>query len=175
MLFLKILAVIGLVIAFLASVVVIMLGFPGEFLIVLVTLVYILIAGTGKVGWGALGVFALMAVGAEVVEFFAGFLGAKKLGGSTKSGLGALAGGILGAFGGTFLIPIPLVGSVAGVLLGTFIGAAVVEYLAMRKAEASIRAGAGAFFGRLAGIFAKVSVTVIMVVVLLFRLFSQAP
>ena len=50
----------------------------------------------------------------------------KPAGGSSKAGFAAFAGGVFGLFAGSF-IPVPLAGSLAGMLGGSFIFAYVVE------------------------------------------------
>src|SRR6056300_948298 len=61
-------------------------------------------------GW-ALGLSFVFLVGSELIEFFAGALGAKKGGGSKRGMWWSLGGSIVGAIVGTFLIPVPLFGS----------------------------------------------------------------
>ena len=82
--------------------------------------------GTQTFSWWLLGVCLLLAVIGEILELFAGVLGAKK-GGSSKRGIwGSFIGGLVGAVLG-MAIPIPIIGSLIGALLGTFAGAVIGE------------------------------------------------
>jgi uncharacterized protein YqgC (DUF456 family) len=95
-------------------------------------------------------IVALAALG-EVVEFFAGVAGATKAGSTRWGSAGALLGGIVGAVAGTFLIPVPVLGSLIGACAGACLGAWGMELLGGRKMRPSIRAGIGGGVGRLAG------------------------
>ena len=81
--------------------------------------------------------------------------------------LGAVVGGFLGAIVFTPLIPIPVLGTLAGALLGTFAGAFVAERTRTDRAEgegtnvkAELKAATGATIGRLLGTTAKAAIAV---------------
>lgn len=120
--------------------------------------------------WLLLGCLALAGVG-EVLEFFAGVLGAKK-GGSSKRGMvGSLIGGIVGAILGTG-IPIPIIGSLIGALLGTFAGALIGEMSHEGKQWGeTIRPATGATIGRVLGTLAKMPIAVAVWVMLSIAVF----
>ena len=108
--------------------------------------------GPGTVGWVPIVVVTLIAIVAEVIEFALGGRFAKKYGGGRRAAWGAILGGIVGAIVG---VPVFLIGSVIGAFLGSFLGAALGEYTAQRSHEAALKAGWGAFLGRLAATAAK--------------------
>jgi len=130
-------------------------GLPGLWLMVGGVWVYAWITGVDVyVGWATLWTVFALALAAEVVEFLAGAAGAKKVGGLRRSIVGAFVGAILG---GIFLslVPIPVISTVVGVCLGTFLGAAAMEFTGHGDVALSMRVGAGAAQGRFYGMVAK--------------------
>ncbi len=100
-------------------------------------------------------VLVSLAVLGEIVEFVAGAVGASRAGSSRAGALAALAGGLIGGIAGTFLIPIPVVGSLVGAAGGAGIGAWGIELSGGKSLDASLLIGLGAGLGRLAGTVAK--------------------
>lgn len=93
----------------------------------------------------------------EVLEFMAGALGARK-GGASKQGMfGALLGGFGGTIVGTFLIPVPIVGSLIGAIVGCGVGAVIGELRAAPdvRIQDTIKPATGAVVGRVLGAVAK--------------------
>lgn len=116
---------------------------------------------------------AALAVIAEVVEFGAGSVGASSQGASKRAGLGALAGGLIGAIAGTFLIPIPVVGTILGSALGAGLCASGVEMALRQKTTGHIaRVGAGAFVGRLLATVFKGAIALVMAIQLAIAAFA---
>ena len=146
----------------LLGVVIIPLGLPGEFLVVLATAVFILVAGAGVISWWTLLALLLLGVLAEVIEFAAGLLGAKSKG-TLRSGVGAIVGGMVGALAGA---PFGMIlGSLVGVFVGTFLGAYLVElYISKQSGHAMTVAGA-AVAARLIGVAVKVTIALVMIVI----------
>jgi len=99
----------------------------------------------------------VIALIAEVVEFFGGAGGAKKAGARLRGTCGAVLGAIIGACLGTFLIPIPLVGTVLGSAIGAAMGALAFELSGGREIRESINTGIGAGAGQLIAAFAKIA------------------
>ena len=114
-------------------------------------------------------IFAVISGLTEVAEFVAGAYGVTKLGGSKLAGLAAVAGGILGLFVGV-LIPIPIVGSLIGMLAGSFALAYIVERYNMKKMEDAATIAAGAVIARILMIFVKTFVTLGMASYLFIRI-----
>jgi uncharacterized protein YqgC (DUF456 family) len=140
-------------------------GLPGLWVILL-----------GIIGYGWLTDFRTMSAGflilaialallGEVLESWIGFRFAKRYGGSSRAGWGALVGGLVGAIMG---VPIPIIGSVIGGFVGAFVGAALFEYTKARHAQGSVKAGWGAVLGRAAAVAIKMGLGVAMVVGSLF-------
>ncbi len=120
--------------------------------------------------WTAIGGAVAIALAAEVIELFSAVAGAK-LGGASKSGmLGALVGGVSGCVIGTLLLP--CVGTLAGAALGAAVGAIVCEVsFARRTFKESLVPAAGAAGGRIAGLFAKISLAIAAWIVLVVGAF----
>lgn len=66
-------------------------------------------------------------------DFWLPMLGVKTSGLTCLSAIGSFVGGLLG----TFFIPIPIVGT----LIGTVLGALIIEYVAIREKARALRAG----------------------------------
>jgi uncharacterized protein YqgC (DUF456 family) len=142
-------------------------GLPGLWLIVGAHAAYGYVTGWEQfVGWPSLIALIVLALCAEVVEFMAGAAGSKSAGGRKRGMIGAVVGGLVGAVFFTGLVPIPIVGTIIGVCLGTFIGAAIMEYYGKGAAH-SVRVGFGAAKGRFWGIIGKSAFGAVMLVVAL--------
>jgi hypothetical protein len=149
------------------------LGLPGNWLMALLTglVAWVYWRPEHPIGrWVLIVILALAAVG-EILEFLAGALGTKVAGGTRGGAVGALLGGIVGGIVGTILIPIPLVGTVVGACLGAFAGAVIAEAHGGMEFKLSLRSGAGAGVGRLAGTVTKLALgvaiwTIVLVAVL---------
>ena len=113
----------------------------------------------------AVGVFALAAIVVlafigELLEFIAGALGVKKLGGSSRSALLAMLGSLIGAIGGFAAgSAVPIVGniltSLAGSALGALAGSIVGERFDGKDWDHAFQVGSAAFWGRIIGTLAK--------------------
>src|SRR2546425_2119866 len=135
------LPVLLLSICFVAGLLLVLLGLPGLWVMVLGVIGYGWFTAFRTVGvWMIAAVVGLALLG-EVIEWWLGFRLAKSYGGSRRAGWGALVGGLIGAGVG---VPIPVVGSIVGAFVGAFGGAALFEYATAWKADAAVRAGYGA-------------------------------
>jgi hypothetical protein len=113
-------------------------------------------------GWAALGVMAAVSVLVEVAEFFAGTWGVTRRGGSGLAGFMALVGGIAGLFLGA-LIPIPILGSLLGMTIGSFTLVFLVEQRRLRQKGAAAHIAWGAVLARMLMIMLKVAATLGMI------------
>jgi len=91
---------------------------------------------------------ALVSLG---LDYIATVYGAKKLGATWRGMLGAVLGAVVGLF---FSLP--------GILLGPFIGAALLELAGGRRSEDAIRAGVGAILGIFVGTLGKLVCCLVM-------------
>jgi uncharacterized protein YqgC (DUF456 family) len=136
-----------LLVACLAGLVLIPFGLPGLWVMILGIVGYGWLTDFRTVSLGLLVLVIALAVVGEVIEAWLGFQFAKRYGGSSRAGWGALLGGLVGAVVG---VPVPLVGSVIGGFVGAFVGAALFEYSRARRTGAAAGAGWGAVLGRAA-------------------------
>src|SRR2546427_9006715 len=105
------LATVLLMVCLLAGLVLVPLGLPG---------LWVMVAGVAGYGWltdfRAVGVTTIalvlgLALVGEIVESWLGFRLARRYGGSSRAGWGALVGGIVGGVGG---VPVPIIGRRGG-------------------------------------------------------------
>jgi uncharacterized protein YqgC (DUF456 family) len=135
------------------------LGLPGLWVMVLGVAAYGWLTGFATVTAWVIGVATALALLGEVVETWVGFRFAKRHGGSNRAAWGALVGGLVGA---TVGFPVPLIGSVIGGFVGSFVGAAVFEYTRARRAQVAMGAGWGAVLGRAGAAAAKMALGMVI-------------
>lgn len=134
-----------LLVAVLGGLVMIPLGLPGIWLMLVAGVGHRLLVSPPTIGWLTLGGLTLIALGAEWLEFSVAGRYTKQYGGSRRAAWGAIAGGLVGAFVG---IPVPVIGSVIGAFAGAFVGALLGEYSVGRDHGKATRAATGALIGR---------------------------
>jgi uncharacterized protein len=144
----------------LAGLVFVVLALPGIWLMVLVS---------GLCMWWqpeiitvkAVVTLVILGIISEATDFVASAVGVKRLGGSKRGAAGAMIGTVLGAIFGTFLIPIPIVGTILGGILGAGAGALMVERTIVQQTWGdSLKSGSGAAIGRTVSIFLKLGLTI---------------
>jgi len=141
------------------------LGLPGLWVMVLGVIGYGWLTGFATVGVATIAIVLALAALGEIVEAWVGFRSSRRYGGSRRAGWGALVGGLVGAMVG---VPVPIVGSVIGAFVGAFAGAAVFEFTAARRAGTALGAGWGAVVGRAIGAMVKVALGLAIGVVAIF-------
>ncbi|MCA9754730.1 MAG: DUF456 domain-containing protein [Candidatus Eisenbacteria bacterium] len=154
-------------IVLLAGVLAIPLGLGGNFILLGAGLVVAIVTGFQTVGWIALVVAAVFVILGEVVEAVLGSLVAQKFGASRWGMLGAFAGGILGAIAGTAWIP--LIGSLIGSFVGAAAGAVALELATGKDRDPGLRAGWGAFLGKVLSTAFKLAIGIGWAVFLVLR------
>jgi uncharacterized protein len=140
-------------------------GLPGTWVILLGILGYGWLTNFQTLSVWFILLITVLALLGEVFETWIGFRYAKRYGGSSRAGWGALVGGLVGAIVG---VPIPVIGSVIGGFVGAFVGAALFEYTRERHSGVAAKAGWGAVLGRAAAAAVKMAVGLVMVVGALF-------
>ena len=126
------------------------LGLPGLWVMVAGILAYGWLTDFRTVGVWVIVIVLGVALLGEIIENWLGFRFAKQYGGSTRSGWGALLGGLVGAF----------------------IGAALFEYSYSRRAGVATRAGWGAVVGRAAAAAMKIALGLVIAAIGLFAALS---
>jgi uncharacterized protein YqgC (DUF456 family) len=137
------------------SLILIVLGLPGLWIMVASAVTYNLIVPGEPIGWVTLIAVAVLAFIAELLEFSLTGRYARKYGGSRRAGWGAILGGIVGAVVG---IPVPIVGSVIGAFIGSFLGALIAEFTGGSSAGEATRVAKGALIGRVVSTALKIGI-----------------
>jgi hypothetical protein len=141
------------------------LGLPGLWVMVLGVTGYGWLTDFRSVTAGLIVAVLGLATAGEVLESWLGFRLAQRYGGSRRTGWAALIGGLAGAVVG---VPLPLVGSVVGGFAGAFAGAALAEYAYGRRVPQAVQAGWGALLGRAAATAAKLGCGVVIAVLAVY-------
>lgn len=164
----------GLVFAYLAAVslclsgvVLAALSFSGTWLVFLAALLCSWLRWPDFPGIITLSVFFLLCLLCEGLEFMAGKWGVEKFGGSKQAGWAALGGTLIGGVLGALLIPVPILGSLSGMLGGAFLAAFLVEYRLVENRKSATRAARGAVWARLSIMLLKLGVTLLISSILL--------
>jgi uncharacterized protein YqgC (DUF456 family) len=146
----------------LVGLVIILLGFPGTFLVVLGAFLGDLILTDFTFGWKLYLLFILIAVFGELFDFLAAGYVAKKFKASRWGVAGAIIGGIVGASLGSV---VPIIGNIIGLFIGAIALSFLFEFIAQKKFEKAFKAAIGAFFGRVGAIIVKIILAIIIIVI----------
>src|SRR6266576_1218428 len=123
------------------SLILIVFGMPGTWMMVASEVTYSLIVPGDPIGWFTLVAVAVLALVAELLEFTMTGRFARKYGGSRRAGWGAIIGSIIGAMVG---FPVPIIGPVIGAFIGSFVGALIAEFTGGSSAGDATRVAKGA-------------------------------
>lgn len=138
------------------------LRLPGGWLIVAEAIGYGWWTDWDRVGWLFVGVMAALALLGELLELATSVLAARKVGASQRAAWGGFFGGFLGMIFLSFLVPIPVVGTLCGAVMGCFIGAMIGELTAKSELAQGARVGLFSAMGFVLGTVAKLVVTFMM-------------
>ena len=130
---------------------IIIFGLPGNWLMALPS-IWLVFLGE----YLSLAVLLAFAIAAEVLETWLGSRLAKQAGASKAGGWGAFLGAFLGGLFLTFLLPIPVLGTLFGVCAGAFLGVVLFEQLWGNSSTDLLNIGKFAALGALLGRMAKV-------------------
>ena len=137
------------------SLILIVLGLPGLWIMVATAVTYNLIVPGEPIGWVTLVAVAVLAFVAELLEFSLTGRYARKYGGSRRAGWGAILGGMAGAIVG---VPVPIIGPVIGAFIGSFLGALIAELTGGSSAGDATRVAKGALIGRVMSTVLKIGI-----------------
>ena len=166
---LKVVVLIILMLSMPAGLIAVVLGLPGTWLILITSVLYSWLTGFSVITYQMLLGLLVLAVAAEVLEFWSGLWGARRYGGSKKAMLGTLIGGLAGA-----IILTPMLfgfGALVGAFFGAFAGGFVVTYLEQRKMNEAMRVGWGGLLGRVFAMVFKGAAVVTMIGLDLWAIF----
>ena len=134
---------------------------PGVPIIFIAILIYTLLTDFAAISGQVIVVFAGLTVLSLLLDWLAGSLGVKKMGGSTAGMVGALVGMIVGLMipgAGLFIF-----------IISAFAGAVVFEMMAGKESKTALKAGLGSFIGFMAGTVIKFAIGVIMMVYFVWK------
>lgn len=156
------------IIILLGALIIVPLGFPGTWLMVIAAFVFSLLGDfqPGKSDFWVLCFVVLMAATGEVIEYMVGIMGSKKFQVTGGAIACSIVGGLIGAFVG---IPVAVIGSLLGLLVGTFLGAWLYEMILNRDIKKSIQMACAVFFSRVMALFVKTTIAFAMVVFILIK------
>ena len=130
---------------------------PGTAIIFAAAFIHRIVLGPEKsVGWGTIGVLALLTVVSYVFDFLGASFGAKYFGATKWGTFGAIIGALVGLFFG-----------IIGLFVGPVIGALAGEFMAGKRMIDAGRAGWGSLLGNIGGMIAKLVLALAMVMIFL--------
>jgi uncharacterized protein len=134
------------------------LGIPGLWIMVGVLAIG---AIAGDVGVFVIVACTLLALAAEILEFFIVQKLNVRYGGSRLAFWGAIFGGVIGVIVG---MPIPIIGSIIAGFLGSFAGAMAATLYETKRFDSAARVGWGVLIGRMWAAATKVAAGIIIFV-----------
>lgn len=133
---------------------------PGTWLIIAAAGIYQWLAVDEGGGWIILAILVGLAVIGEVGELLASVITSKKAGASRQAAWGGLIGGFVGMF--LFSLPLPVIGTLAGAVIGCFVGALIVEWRVRGKLGQGAKVGVFSAIGFVLGAVFKLAVALMM-------------
>jgi len=151
------------------------LHLPGTWLIVGMALIYGWSGEWTRLSWKYAGILVGLAIVGEAVELLSSYVTSRRAGASRRAAWGGLIGGVVGMC--VLSVPIPLIGSVVGALLGCFGGAMIAELSVRKQLGAGAKVGLFSAVGFAIGTVAKLAVALVMAGILLTKavLFAAGP
>jgi len=141
----------------------VLLGLPGNWLMVLTTALFAWWAWDRRpFSGGTLIAIALLAVAGELIEFFGGTVGARRAGASWRASFAGILGALIGGLAGIVVFPVLFVGTIVGACLGVGLAVWLVETSRGEHPELSFRRAVGAGMGEFVGILGKFAVGVVI-------------
>jgi len=137
------------------SLILIVLGLPGLWIMVASAVTYNLIVPGDPIGWVTLVIVGILALVAELLDISLTGRYARRYGGSRRAGWGAIIGSIVGAMVG---FPVPIIGPVIGAFIGSFVGALIAEFTGGSSAGDATRVAKGALIGRVVSTVLKIGI-----------------
>jgi len=141
--------------ALIVSLILIVLGLPGLWIMVASAVTYNLVVPGDPIGWVTLVAVGILAFVAELLDIALTGRYARKYGGSRRAGWGAIIGSIVGAMVG---FPVPIIGPVIGAFIGSFVGALIAEFTGGSSAGDATRVAKGALIGRVVSTVLKIGI-----------------
>jgi uncharacterized protein len=134
------------------------LSISGTWLVAVAAVLAAVLSGADFPGLGTVLLFVYVAILVEVAEVVAGAWGVKKRGGSGRAGFMAVVGGLVGLVLGS-AIPVPVIGSLLGMMAGSFALVYAVEVHRLKQGSAAAHIAMGAVLARVLVVLMKVLAT----------------
>lgn len=154
----------GVILLALAGLVLSCLGISGGYLIALAAAAAAPLRGPAFPGWITPVVFVLCSAAVDAVEWMASHWGIRRRGGSRLAGLAAMGGGLAGLMVGSMIFPV--VGSLIGMMAGSFGLAYAVERRRLRASAPAAHIATGAVLACVGVVMLKTTLALVLVVVL---------
>ncbi|MBE9170333.1 DUF456 domain-containing protein [Pleurocapsales cyanobacterium LEGE 06147] len=153
-------------------------GIPGSILILAAIIIWGIATGFVGIGLPLITIFIVLFI-STVIEYLGAYFGARQLGASKWSQLGAIAGMVLGFFGLLPALPFggPILGALAGAIIGAFLG----EFFYRSNLELNARlkqalkVSIGVFIGSIVGNIIEVFLAIIAVVIFVISTWPPVP
>lgn len=145
-------------------------GFAGNWLILFAAIGYAWYDGFQHLEHSALMIVGAIFLGGEILEFISGIIGARRKKAAKRTIPAAMLGAFIGGIWGTGMLP--LIGSLAGAVLGAYAAAAIAEYTKVKDWEAAQAVALGVAKGQFVGAVLKLLAAVGMVAVVAYYLFA---
>ncbi len=130
---------------------------PGTTVILAAAIIHRIMLGADRsVGWICIAILVALTLASYGLDFLGGYFGAKYFGATRRGTFGA----VVGAIGGLFF-------GIIGLFVGPVVGALIGEFIAGKKLVDAGRAGWGSLLGNLGGMFAKLAIALVMIVIFL--------
>lgn len=161
-----------------ASVMLNLLMLPGNWIMVAALCLFLLVAGDPQTGpdWITVLIVASLAACGEIAELFAGSAKAASVGATRRTMLLSLVSSFALSIAGTFVVPVPIVGTalgaISGAALGAFAGAWLGETWAGTEPDQRVRISQAAMSGRLLGMLIKLTIGAAIFVIQLVSLWQ---
>ncbi len=137
---------------------------PGMLLVWFTVIVYAWRTGFESIGWASISIITIIALITGLSNLWLPLLGAKKIGAARM----AIFLGVIGAILGTFIIPIPLLGTVIGYAIGVFLG----EYLKQRDLRLALRASFGGVAGWGIATVVEIGGALLILIIFIFQVLT---
>lgn len=136
---------------------------PGNFIILAFSVLLGWYEGFESINLKIIIVLAVIAALAELVDFVIGVIGAKRYKSTNRAIFVSI---VFGLIGGVLMSPVLFgLGALIGAFAGAYIGALLVELAGGKSLNDSLNSAWGVFLGRLGGVFSKVVLGLIMVII----------
>lgn len=155
----------------LVGLILIPLGFPGTWVMVVAAIVFALLGNLNPAGseWTGILIVAALAGLGELIELGVRVVGSKLAKVSNGAIIAAIVGGLIGVFVG---FPIFLIGSLIGLLLGVFLGAFFYALLLENQRPlAAIKIALATTTSQVVALFAKTCIGIAIIIYLTVILF----